>query len=374
MIVVDLKTGDSATSPTARTAATTRYPTWSPTGEWIVWGSNKDRSGATGFGATDLWRIRPDGTGAQKIVDGAGLGNHNFESARRPARRGLAPDPEPTREELRPVATRGRPRTPAPRARTVDARRPRLQARRRRRRDRRLRLGPRRRRRLRRRRRRAAARDVPRRGHLLRRRAGDRRRRAASRRRPPRSTVTNAAPAISGARVNDGDPASFTATVTDPGVAGRPDREGRLGRRLRRPRPCRSSRTATATSCRPTPGPGATREARPCPTATAARPTATATRVLAPANGAPSRRRDATASRQGETVDVDLPGHRPRGRPARVRDRRRAGARPVSMRAIDPLAPEQPGGDLRRRREYTGADTFTYRVSDGDGQLRARPP
>ena len=97
------------------------YPTWSPTGEWIIWGSNKDRSGSTGFGATDLWRIRPDGTDAKKIVDGtkfgsAGTGFMNFEAPDVQPVRGFAPEPEPTREELR-ARRRRRPRPSAPRAR-----------------------------------------------------------------------------------------------------------------------------------------------------------------------------------------------------------------------------------------------------------------
>ena len=35
-----------------------------------MWGSNGAQR-RTGFGATDIWKIRPDGTGATKIVDGA---------------------------------------------------------------------------------------------------------------------------------------------------------------------------------------------------------------------------------------------------------------------------------------------------------------
>jgi len=79
------------------------YPTWSPTGDWIVWGSNKDRSGSTGFGATDLWRIHPDGTGAQKIVDGKPE-NLNFERPDIQPLRGIDSDPPPTLEEKLPVA------------------------------------------------------------------------------------------------------------------------------------------------------------------------------------------------------------------------------------------------------------------------------
>ncbi len=223
VIVVDLKTGAQTNLTNGAFGGYNAYPTWSPTGEWIVWGSNKDRSGATGFGATDLWRIRPDGTGAQKIVDGKALGEpQNFEAPDVQPARGLAPDPEPTREELKPVADAGGAGgTIRRRGRRGRARRPRLQARRGRRRDHRLRVGPRRRRRLRRRRRRAAA------GHASPTRAPtpvavqvtDAAGRVATA--TAEVAVANAAPAISGARVNDDDPASFTATVADAGRAGR---------------------------------------------------------------------------------------------------------------------------------------------------------
>ena len=37
------------------------------------------------------------------------------------------------------------------------------------------------------------------------------------------------------------------------------------------------------------------------------------------------------------------------------------------MRALDPLAPEQPEVTYVAGADYTGGDTFTYRVSDGTG-------
>ncbi|MTD45079.1 hypothetical protein GKE82_12450 [Conexibacter sp. W3-3-2] len=48
---------------------TTSYdlsPEWSPTGEWIYWSSSRSRKGYN----FDVWRIRPDGTDAQLVLDG----------------------------------------------------------------------------------------------------------------------------------------------------------------------------------------------------------------------------------------------------------------------------------------------------------------
>ena len=126
----------SATSPTATSAATTRTRPGRRRASRIVWGSNKDRSGSTGFGATDLWRIRPDGTDAKKIVDGkafgnAGTGFMNFEApdvSRCGASPGARADPrgaQARREGRRALHGHGgrgprstpRPRRPAPTAR-----------------------------------------------------------------------------------------------------------------------------------------------------------------------------------------------------------------------------------------------------------------
>ncbi len=338
------------------------YPTWSPTGEWIVWGSNKERSGATGFGATDLWRMRPDGTGARKIVDGAALGDRNFEQPDVQPARGEAPEPEPTREELRPVASAGGPYAGTEgTALTLDARGSAPGA------------GG------------AAvtgyAWDLD----------GDGGYDDASGARPQASfpddgtypvavqvtddagrvatatadvTVSNAPPVISGARVNDDDPASFTATVADPGVQdvqtatirwgdGSPAEtvpviagdEGYL---------VSASHAAPGATVRLTVSDGDGGEA-----------TATAARVLRPVNGRPSAS-DATASvRQGETVDVDLPASDPEGDRLsyEIVDEPEHGR--VSMRALDPLAPEQPEVTYLAGGDHVGEDTFTYRVSDG---------
>ena len=221
VIVYDFQTKTQRNLTDGNFGGYNAYPTWSPTGEWIVWGSNKDRSGATGFGATDLWRVRPDGTDAKKIVDGedfgsAGTGFMNFEQPDVQPVRGIAPDPTPTREELKPVARAGGPYAGTEGAQiALDA------------------SGS------------APGGD----GTALAGYAwdldGDGAYDDATGAKPKASfpdegtyavavqvtdlkgrfatdaaevTVANAAPAITGARVNDGDPASFTATITDAGV------------------------------------------------------------------------------------------------------------------------------------------------------------
>ena len=368
VIVVDLKTGAQTNLTNGTFGGYNAYPTWSPTGEWIVWGSNKDRSGATGFGATDLWRIRPDGTGAQKIVDGARSAARTSSSPTSSPPAAWRPTPS------RPARSCGPSRAPAARVhrhrgRGGPARRPRLQARRGRRGDRRLRVGPRRRRRLRRRRRRPAARDVPRRGHVLRRGPGHRRRRPhrhGDRRRHGRQ---RGARDLRRARQRrrardvhrDGHDAGIqdvqTATI-DWGDGSPAETVPVVARRRRLPRLGRHA------------GAGRDGEADRRATATAARPTATAARVLAPANARPTPPTPPRRRAPGETVDVDLPATDPEGDRLELRDRRGPAHGRVSMRALDPLAPEQPEVTYVAGAEYTGEDAFTYRVSDGSGSSR----
>ena len=42
---------------------------WSPAAEWIVFASDRD-------GQFEIWRIKPDGSGLQKIISGGGRNNH----------------------------------------------------------------------------------------------------------------------------------------------------------------------------------------------------------------------------------------------------------------------------------------------------------
>ena len=104
IVVWDLQTGTETNLTKGQFGGYNVYPTWSPTGDWIVWASDKDRGGSTGFSSTDIWKIHPDGTGAVKVLDGA-PGNRAFERPDVQGLRGTPADPEPTLAELAPSAT-----------------------------------------------------------------------------------------------------------------------------------------------------------------------------------------------------------------------------------------------------------------------------
>ena len=93
-------------------------------------------------------------------------------------------------------------------------------------------------------------------------------------------------------------------------------------------------------------------------------------RARAGQRGAGRRRRDGERAAAGETVDVDLPATDPEGdrlsyeivdEPAHGR---------VSMRALDPLAPEQPEVTYVAADDVHGEDTFASSVTDGTGSSR----
>ena len=68
IFVKDLETGVEANISTSDASDTN--PHWSPTGEWIVFASNRNRE--TGRSA-DLYIVRPDGSDLQRITDGGGV-------------------------------------------------------------------------------------------------------------------------------------------------------------------------------------------------------------------------------------------------------------------------------------------------------------
>lgn len=97
LAIYDVATG-TKTPFMVNTNAYDVHPQWSPTGEWIYWASSRSRAGFN----FDIWRARPDGTGAQIVLDGDTNQNGQEESTDRswytvdvqPLQVG-APDPEP---------------------------------------------------------------------------------------------------------------------------------------------------------------------------------------------------------------------------------------------------------------------------------------
>ncbi len=104
IVVWDLQTGAETNLTKGQFGGYNVYPTWSPTGDWIVWASDKDRGGSTGFSATDIWKMHPDGTGAVKVIDGA-AGSFAFERPDVQPLRGTPAEPEPTLADLSPSAS-----------------------------------------------------------------------------------------------------------------------------------------------------------------------------------------------------------------------------------------------------------------------------
>ena len=235
-----------------------------------------------------------------------------------------------------------------------------------------LRVGPRRRRRLHRRRRaRTPKAQLPRRGHLPRRRARHRRqrpRRDGDRRGDGRPTPR---PAISGARVDDGDPASFSATVTDAGRADVADREGLLGRlRDRRDRAGDRAGDGYVVIAQP---PGATSVKLVVSDGDGGGAEATATRVLAPANAPPSAD-DASADGGRRRDGRHRPARRATPRASRSSTRSSTSRSTAPCRCARRPAPDRRRTSPTRRPSTTGTDTFTYRVKRRRGRVaRSRP-
>ena len=360
IVIWDLQTKEKRNLTNGSYGGYQGYSTWSPTGEWIVWGSNKERSGATGFGATDIWKIRPDGTGATKIVDGANP-YHNWEHPDVQPRRGVAPDPEPTLEERKPDA-RVAAATGAEGAETTldaSASKPGADD--------------------------AAITSY---GWDL---DGDGVYSDAEGVAPKTTfhddgtytvgvlvtdangktatataevTVTNAGPTITDARVDDGEPASFSAKISDPGATDAQTakvfwNDSATGETV----PVIASGSGYVVIAS---RPGATSAKLVVTDGDGGEAEATAARVVAPPNALPSAGNATATVVAGEAVDIDLPARDPEGAPLEyeIVDEPATGSVQIRDAVPAPTAPDV----TYVAGEAVGPVTFTYRVKAGGGQ------
>jgi PKD repeat protein len=359
VVVFDLQTKQVRNLTNGEFGGYNEHPTWSPTGEWIIWGSNKDRGGATGFGSTDIWRIRPDGTGAQKIVDAGPSHFYRFPDVQ--PLRGVAPEPEPTLSERKPDARVAAATGVEGAQITLDA------------------SGSR-----------PGADDaaITSYGWDL---DGDGVYTDAEGVAPKTSfedegtytvavlvtdaagkaatataevTVTNAGPAIAGARIDDGKPAGFGARITDPGTADVLTATvfwNGAGTGETVPVIASGDGFVVLAS-----RPGATSAKVVVSDGDGGEAEAAATRVRAPANGAPSAENAGAAVVAGEAVDIDLPARDPEGEllEFEIVDQPSSGSVQMREPSPDPTAPDV----TYAAGEQTGPVTFTYRVTAGGGK------
>ena len=336
------------------------YSTWSPTGEWIVWGSNKERSGATGFGATDIWKIRPDGTGATKIVDGANP-YHNWEHPDVQPRRGVAPEPEPTLEERKPDARAAAAAGVEGAEITLDA---------------------------------SASKPgadeaaiskyewdldgdgvyTDAEGVAPKTTFGDEGTYSVgvlvtdatgkSSTATAEVTVTNAGPTITEARVDDGEPAGFSARISDPGTSDvQTAKVFWSGSETGETVPVIASGDGYVVIAS---RPGATSAKVVVSDGDGGEAEAMATRVAAPPNALPSADNATATVVAGEAVDIDLPARDPEGEPLEYEIVDEPSTGSVQLRDASP-APTAPDVTYVAG-EAVGPVTFTYRVKAGGGQ------
>jgi hypothetical protein len=99
VVIYDLKTGAMRNLTQFKWGEDNHYATWSPTGDWIVWRTLNKQTRP--YYTYELWKMHPDGTGATKLIGTTAM---SLDWPAVQPLRGVAADPEPTREQRLPQA------------------------------------------------------------------------------------------------------------------------------------------------------------------------------------------------------------------------------------------------------------------------------